>query len=327
VNTPSTHRNPAWITLAGSIAGLDFGHGRIDFVWPSDQDHRPASAARPLATQNNRRRPHHADYHWIEVTASLDQQLYDHRIGREDSKIPSAGVKWCYVPVDGEESVLEALARGDALDSVLDHICRLFGALSERSRCSILLIDHAGGRLRYGAGPDLPAEYRTVIDAIPFGSTDAFWGTDTVKKDALVVADIVSDPAWGGFREFALAHGIRSCWSCPLMTDGTVHGILAVHHAERRGPDDREVSIARRLASLAAVAILRQRADEPDLRNVERHALAVQGAEIGLWDWDIGRYALLVAAPQEHGRHEARRGASPRYDVQEPAPSRRPGAG
>ena len=177
VNTSSTHCNPAWINLAGSIAGLDFGHGRVDFVWPSDQGRRPAPEAPPLATQDNRRRRHHAGYHWIEVTASLDQHPYDQRIGREDPQIPLAGVKRCDALGEGEESVLEALVRGDALDSILGRICRLFDALSVGSRCSILLIDHTAGRLRYGAGPDLPAEYRTVIDAIPFGSSDAFWGT------------------------------------------------------------------------------------------------------------------------------------------------------
>ena len=87
-------------------------------------------------------------------------------------------------------------------------------------------------------------------------------------------------------REFAFAQGIRSCWSSPLVADA-LHGVLAIHHEELRGPDDREVSIARRLARLAAVAILRRPADEPVLRNAERHALAVQGADIGIWDWDI----------------------------------------
>ena len=107
-----------------------------------------------------------------------------------------------------------------------------------------------------------------------------------------MVADIVSDPAWCGVREFALAQGIRSCWSFPLVADDAVHGVLAIHHEELRGPDDREISIARRLARLAAVAILRRPADEPVLRNEERHALAVQGADIGIWDWDIERGTL-----------------------------------
>src|SRR6187402_2077051 len=84
VNTSSTHCNPAWINLAGSIAGLDFGHGRVEFVWPSDQDRRPASAAVPLATQDNRRRPHHAGYESVDVTARLDQHSYDLRTGWEN---------------------------------------------------------------------------------------------------------------------------------------------------------------------------------------------------------------------------------------------------
>jgi PAS domain S-box-containing protein len=112
VNTQPTHCNPAWINLAGPIAGLNFGHGYVEFVWPSDQDRRPAPAAVPLATQDNRRRPHQAGYEWIDVTASIDQHLYDLRNGREDSQIPLADVKrFDDVLGEGEEPVLKNAER------------------------------------------------------------------------------------------------------------------------------------------------------------------------------------------------------------------------
>jgi PAS domain S-box-containing protein len=129
-----------------------------------------------------------------------------------------------------------------------------------------------------------------AIDAIPFDPSNEVWRSVAVEQ--ALSADIFSDPAWCAFREFALSQGIRTCWSFPLLADDVVHGILVIHHEEKRRPDDGENDIARRLARLAAVAVSRRPADEPLRRNAERHALAVQGADIGIWDWDIERDTL-----------------------------------
>jgi PAS domain S-box-containing protein len=284
---PSTPCKPAWLTLAGNIAGLDFGRGRVEFVWPSTHDCRQGPAKRLFTIQDNCSRFPTAGYSSIKVNASFDRQSYNQLDGLQNVEFPRSRVKHPDEVVENSEIVLEAIVRGDALDSVFTQICCLSDAMNVRSHCSILMIDSVANRLQYGAGPKLPAEYKTIIDATPFAFLDNFWGVDTDKSEALAVADIVSDPEWCGFRQFALNHGLQVCWAFPIVTDDAVHGILAIHHEEFRAPDDGEIIVARRLTRLAALAIVRRRADDLTLRNAERHALAVQGANIGIWDWDI----------------------------------------
>src|SRR5438094_10590426 len=71
----------------------------------------------------------------------------------------------------GENRLLEMVAKGEALSSILDGICRLVEQISSGSLCSILLLDANGGRLRHGAAPNLPASY-----------TSAFGGRASVRR-------------------------------------------------------------------------------------------------------------------------------------------------
>jgi PAS domain S-box-containing protein len=292
---PWNHSNPAWINLTGFIVGHSSGHSRVDFVWPGDHGQRQNPTARlsrngqATITQDNRRHAYHVQCGWIQVNASLDHQPRGTRIGLESSTILAAGIEQCDALSAGEESVLEAIAHGDALDIVLDRICRLSDAVIARSRCSILLVDHASGHLRHGAGPNLPAECKAAIDAVRFGPSDRSWETSIVAKHPLAVGNSVPAPAWCEFGQPSLAQGIGACWPFPLVASDTVHGIFVIHHEEPRGPDDGETKTARRLARLAAISIMRRRIDEPLLRNEERYALAMQGADVGIWDWDIER--------------------------------------
>src|SRR5882762_10120569 len=55
----------------------------------------------------------------------------------------------------GENRLLEMVAKGEALPSILDGICRLVEDISSGSLCSILLLDPNGDRLWHGAAPSL----------------------------------------------------------------------------------------------------------------------------------------------------------------------------
>src|SRR5438132_952259 len=53
----------------------------------------------------------------------------------------------------GENRLLEMVAKGESLPSILDGICRLVEEISSGSLCSILLLDANGDRLWHGAAP------------------------------------------------------------------------------------------------------------------------------------------------------------------------------
>ena len=287
IDTYSPRQNPAWVTLTGAIVGLNVGSDRVEFVWPSSHDGRQIPAASLPAIMDNYHQSCHAGYNLLEANNSLDQHPHGKSRGPENPGNPSAGVKRFGALGEGEEAILEALVREDTLDSVLGDICRLSDSLVAGSCCSILLVDPDVGDLRYGAGPDLPADYRAALAAFSFGSPNKLPDTGIDEKEGLMVVDIASEPACRAFREFAQTHGVRTCWTLPLVAKDVVHGILAIHLGEPHSPDDSEIGILRRLAKLAVIAILRRPDDGILLRNAERHALAVKSADIGIWEWDI----------------------------------------
>jgi PAS domain S-box-containing protein len=64
----------------------------------------------------------------------------------------------------GEKRLLEMMARGDPLVSVLAALCRIVEEIAGGSLCSILLVDSNGAKLRHAAAPSLPRSYMQWID-------------------------------------------------------------------------------------------------------------------------------------------------------------------
>src|SRR5215813_4138073 len=61
--------------------------------------------------------------------------------------------------LEGERRLLEMIARGTPLPTILDGLCRLVEELAPGSLSSILLLDREGKRLSHGAAPSLPKSY------------------------------------------------------------------------------------------------------------------------------------------------------------------------
>src|SRR5258705_414256 len=63
----------------------------------------------------------------------------------------------------GENHLLEMVAKGESLPSILDGICRLVEEISSGSLCSILLLDPKNNMLGLGAAPTFPASYTSAF--------------------------------------------------------------------------------------------------------------------------------------------------------------------
>src|SRR3989442_4987115 len=64
----------------------------------------------------------------------------------------------------GENRLLEMVAQGEALPSILDGICRLVEEISAGSLCSILLLDAHGRRPWHCAASSLTSSYTSGLD-------------------------------------------------------------------------------------------------------------------------------------------------------------------
>jgi PAS domain S-box-containing protein len=145
---------------------------------------------------------------------------------------------------------------------------------------SILLIDEDGNRLCHGAAPSLPHAYNEAIDGIAVGAAVGSCGTAVHRKEPVFVADISSDPLWAEFRDLALAHNLRACWSLPIRSvQGEVLGTFAMYHREPREPIAADLEIVDFVVRTAGIVIARARAETRIRSSEARYRQIVEGAE------------------------------------------------
>jgi PAS domain S-box-containing protein len=170
----------------------------------------------------------------------------------------------------GENRILEAVARGVALPEILADLCRLIEEQCEEALCGILLFDPANNRVLHGAAPGLPQSYNDAIHGRVVTPEAGPCGLVVCRKAQVVAADIATDPRWkaGDWRPLALNHGLRACWSTPILAcGGTVLGTFAIYWRDPRSPTPADQKLIEQTTHLAAVAIERRQIEEKLRRN------------------------------------------------------------
>src|SRR3990172_4979021 len=160
--------------------------------------------------------------------------------------ISSEEMQQLYEGLASEMRLLEMIANGATLPELLDALARTIEERSGEALCSILLLDRE--QLRLGAAPSLPDSYNREIDGLVIGPTVGSCGTAAYLGKPVLVSDIGNDALWVDFRDLALAHELRACWSTPIFsTSGDVLGTFAVYYREPRDarPQDMRVLQAR----------------------------------------------------------------------------------
>jgi len=160
-----------------------------------------------------------------------------------------------------DETVLAMIMARAPLSKILAALCTEIEKEHAGLLCSVLLLDPDGVTLRSGAAPSLPPEYCQAIAGARIGPSVGSCGTAAYRKQPVVVSDIASDPLWTEYRQLALPHGLRACWSTPIMTqDGTTLGTFAVYYRQPRSPDAQHLRIIAHATHLAGIAIEHDRA-------------------------------------------------------------------
>jgi len=178
-----------------------------------------------------------------------------------------------------ERAVLERLAQDAPLPEVLEALVRGHEKLFPGTIGSVLLLDAAGKHLGRGIGPSLPETYTEAIDGEPIGPSAGSCGVAAFTGEQVIVDDIAADPRWADYRELALSHGLRACWSTPIRSGtGQVRGTFALYYREPRAPQARELTAIASSARLASIAIERTLAKTAQAE-LERKLLETQKLE------------------------------------------------
>ena len=162
-----------------------------------------------------------------------------------------------------EETLLEAhlrltglVAKGAALEEVLDTAMRFCETRSPEMLCSILLLNQDGRTLRHGAAPSLPKAYLDAIDGAAIGPKAGSCGTAAFLGKPVIVEDILIDPLWADYRSLAAPHGLRACWSTPISDSaGKLLGTFAIYYRRPGMPSEEHMRLIRIITHISGIAI------------------------------------------------------------------------
>lgn len=159
--------------------------------------------------------------------------------------------------------LLEMIARGRSLHSILDAIVRTVEGLLDHVTGSILLFDPEEQKLCHGAAPNLPESYSNLIDGVRIGEAVGSCGTAAFRRQPVYVSDTYQNPLWKDYVSLAMLHGLRSCWSTPIISlSDTLLGTFALYSATVREPSDFDREVIDMATNLAGIAIDRSRAHD-----------------------------------------------------------------
>jgi len=187
--------------------------------------------------------------------------------------------------------VLEMIANGRPLEETLNTLLRMVELQSTEMLTSIQLFDTEGGHMRLCISPSLPPEFAVAYNGVAIGPCAGSCGTAAWRREPVYVADIATDPLWADYKNLALPHGLRACWSTPIFdADKNLLGTFAIYYRHTGLPDEHHRQLIHVATHTAAICIGKQRVEGERAQAIERE----QEARI--------EYTLRLIATQEAER-------------------------
>jgi len=187
-----------------------------------------------------------------------------------------------------QSRLLELIARGLPLQETLDVMLVYLERDMPGMHCSVLLMNPDGVHLRHGSAPSLPDEYCRALDGVAIGPSAGSCGTAAFRAMQVVVSDVQADPLWEGYRALAAKHGLRACWSTPVLADdGQVAGTFAMYFREPRSPNPEHEQLIEVATHVASVAIAKDKKERAARDLEERYRLLNLATNDVVWDWDV----------------------------------------
>jgi diguanylate cyclase (GGDEF)-like protein/PAS domain S-box-containing protein len=162
----------------------------------------------------------------------------------------------------GQNQLLQMVALGAPLESILDKLIRLIESQIPGMLGSVLLLGEDGIHVRHGAAPNLPPDYINAINGAPIGPRAGSCGAAMYWGKPIIVTDIMHDPLWDDYRSVASPYDLQACWSTPILSStGTVLGSFAMYYREPRSPQESDLRLADVASHMAGIAIERHQAE------------------------------------------------------------------
>jgi PAS domain S-box-containing protein len=191
----------------------------------------------------------------------------------------------------GQKEVLEMIARGAALERTIEALALLVDKVGLDLRCAIATINSDGAAFSNVFAPSLPRPCKVRLLQMPVGPPVLNpKSLDPNHHSETLCADLTGDGRWN-----------RSAWARALSAEGFRCGLfvpildskrrpLAVFSLLSRSSAEILTSnslLAQTVIHLSAIALEKKAREEELGTERDRLRLALDGGELGVWDWDL----------------------------------------
>lgn len=160
------------------------------------------------------------------------------------------------------DHVLERLARGAGLESLLHAIVYAIEEVVPHMHCGVLLLDPRDNRLRCGAAPNLPEPLAQALDGLALEPAANACGLAVEPGVALTGAGAGASHS-PAFAAVLAGAGVQATWSAPVLDgSGRLAGVFAAYYDVPGAPSHSDVALLREAVSLVALVMARKRAEE-----------------------------------------------------------------
>ena len=175
--------------------------------------------------------------------------------------------------INHQKDILELIAKGESLPTVLDRICAKLQQFMPEALPAIHLYDEYSNSLSFSSGPRLPLNFVAYFQKLQAGKNQTTVGTAALAKDMVQAPDVYEDPSWKDKLAAAEVAGIKSSWSVPVL--GQKEELLAVislFHKESHVAATSEITLVNMACKLTGIAVER----EKNYQTLTKHSLAFE---------------------------------------------------
>jgi PAS domain S-box-containing protein len=241
-----------------------------DIGWVSETWQEASRLGAPFRAEYRLRRPD-GRVVWVMGNAQADAAADGSHIGWVGTITDITERKHAEILLACQKRTLSMVASGWHMQDVLDSLAQYVERESSGGMGCVLQVDSEGAFLLWSSAPALPESFRREVPHFPVHyRAGGAPGQAAFLKELSLCPDIEAETGWTAGRTEALAHGLKSCASRPIIgSRGQVLGVFAFFYRRPGEPAAYDLKLIETASDLAAITIERWRQEEISRKNQE----------------------------------------------------------